>query len=304
MQDYDVVIIGGGPAGLSAGLYSSRALLKTLIVESGAVGGQVTTTSDMENYPGSISDNAMELANRMKEQALRFGTEIVTGRCESVKKVDSYFHIVTDKEEYKAKAVIIATGSQPRNIGCKGEQEFRGLGVSYCATCDANFFRGLHVVVVGGGDSAIDEGLYLTKFADKVTVVHRRDTLRAAKSLQKKAFTNLKMEFILDSVVEEIKGDGIVNAVVLRNVKTKERTELKADGVFSFVGYNPSSELFKDLVEVDGKGYIVSDENMKTTVPGIFVAGDVRKKMLKQVITAAADGAVAAISAEKYIVEQ
>ena len=304
MQDYDVVIIGGGPAGLSAGLYSSRALLKTLIVESGAVGGQVTTTSDMENYPGSISDNAMELANRMKEQALRFGTEIVTGRCESVKKVDSYFHIVTDKEEYKAKAVIIATGSQPRNIGCKGEQEFRGLGVSYCATCDANFFRGLHVVVVGGGDSAIDEGLYLTKFADKVTVVHRRDTLRAAKSLQKKAFANLKMEFILDSVVEEIKGDGIVNAVVLRNVKTKERTELKADGVFSFVGYNPSSELFKDLVEVDGKGYIVSDENMKTTVPGIFVAGDVRKKMLKQVITAAADGAIAAISAEKYIVEQ
>lgn len=304
MQDYDVVIIGGGPAGLSAGLYSSRALLKTLIVESGAVGGQVTTTSDMENYPGSISDNAMELANRMKEQALRFGTEIVTGRCESVKKVDSYFHIVTDKEEYKAKAVIIATGSQPRNIGCKGEQEFRGLGVSYCATCDANFFRGLHVVVVGGGDSAIDEGLYLTKFADKVTVVHRRDTLRAAKSLQKKAFANLKMEFILDSVVEEIKGDGIVNAVVLRNVKTKERTELEADGVFSFVGYNPSSELFKDLVEVDGKGYIVSDENMKTTVPGIFVAGDVRKKMLKQVITAAADGAIAAISAEKYIVEQ
>ncbi|RBP69034.1 thioredoxin reductase (NADPH) [Alkalibaculum bacchi] len=301
MQDYDVVIIGGGPAGLSAGLYSSRALLKTLIVESGAVGGQVTTTSDMENYPGSISDNAMDLANRMKEQALHFGTEIVTGRCKSVKKVDSYFHIVTDKEEYKAKAVIIATGSQPRNIGCKGEQEFRGLGVSYCATCDANFFRGLHVVVVGGGDSAIDEGLYLTKFADKVTVVHRRDTLRAAKSLQKKAFANVKMEFILDSVVEEIKGDGIVNAVVLRNVKTKELTELKADGVFGFVGYNPSSELFKDLVEVDGKGYIVSDENMKTTVPGIFVAGDVRKKMLKQVITATADGAVAAISAEKYI---
>lgn len=301
MQDYDVVIIGGGPAGLSAGLYSSRALLKTLIVESGAVGGQVTTTSDMENYPGSISDNAMDLANRMKEQALHFGTQIVTGRCESVKKVDSYFHIVTDKEEYKAKAVIIATGSQPRNIGCKGEQEFRGLGVSYCATCDANFFRGLHVVVVGGGDSAIDEGLYLTKFADKVTVVHRRDTLRAAKSLQKKAFANVKMEFILDSVVEEIKGDGIVNAVVLRNVRTKELTELKADGVFGFVGYNPSSELFKDLVEVDGKGYIVSDENMKTTVPGIFVAGDVRKKMLKQVITATADGAVAAISAEKYI---
>lgn len=303
MQDYDVVIIGGGPAGLSAGLYSSRALLKTLIVESGAVGGQVTTTSDMENYPGSISDNAMDLANRMKEQALHFGTEIVTGRCKSVKKVDSYFHIVTDKEEYKAKAVIIATGSQPRNIGCKGEQEFRGLGVSYCATCDANFFRGLHVVVVGGGDSAIDEGLYLTKFADKVTVVHRRDTLRAAKSLQKKAFANVKMEFILDSVVEEIKGDGIVNAVVLRNVKTKELTELKAEGVFGFVGYNPSSELFKDLVEVDGKGYIVSDENMKTTVPGIFVAGDVRKKMLKQVITATADGAVAAISAEKYITE-
>ena len=303
MQNYDVVIIGGGPGGLSAGLYSSRALLKTLIIESGAVGGQVTTTSDMENYPGSISDNAMDLANRMKEQALHFGTEIVLAQCKSVKKIDSYFHIATNKEEYKAKAVIIATGSQPRNIGCKGEQEFKGLGVSYCATCDANFFRGLHVVVVGGGDSAIEEGLYLTKFTDKVTVVHRRDALRAAKSLQKKAFANAKMEFVFDSLVEEIKGDGIVNAVVLRNVKTKEVRELKVDGVFAYVGYNPSSELFKDVVEVDGKGYIVSDENMKTTVAGIFVAGDVRKKMLKQVITAAADGAVAAISAEKYIAE-
>lgn len=303
MQEYDVVIIGGGPAGLSAGLYASRALLKTLIIESATVGGQITTTSDMENYPGSISDNAMDLANRMKEQTLRFGAEMITARCESVKKVDSCFHIVTDKEEYKAKALIIATGAQPRNIGCKGEQEFRGLGVSYCATCDANFFRGLDVIVVGGGDSAIDEGLYLTKFANKVTVVHRRDTLRAAKSLQKKAFANVKMEFIFDSTVEEIKGDGIVNAVVLKNVKTKELTEIKADGVFAYVGYSPNSELFKDLIEVDGQGYIVSDENMKTTVSGIFVAGDVRKKMLKQVITAAADGAVAAISAEKYIGE-
>ncbi len=275
-----------------------------MVLETGAIGGQVTTTSDIENYPGSINDNPMDLVNRMKEQAVHFGAEIATGTCKSVEKVDSCFYIVTDKEEYKAKAVIIATGSQPRMIGCKGEQEFRGLGVSYCATCDANFFRGLNVVIVGGGDSAIDEGLYLTRFAAKVTVVHRRDTLRATKSLQKKAFANSKMEFVFDSVVEEIKGDGIVNAVVLRNTKTKELTERKADGVFVYVGYNPSSELCKDLVKLDGQGYIVCDENMKTSVPGIFAAGDVRKKMLKQVITASADGAVAAISAEKYIGEQ
>jgi thioredoxin reductase (NADPH) len=187
------------------------------------------------------------------------------------------------------------------NIGCKGELEFRGMGVSYCATCDANFFRGLSVTVVGGGDSAVEEGLYLTKFADKVTLIHRRDTLRAARSIQEKAFANPKMEFMWDSTVEEIKGDGVVKSIVVKNTKTNEIAEVETDGVFVFIGYEPSSDEFIDYVKLDEKGNIMSDENMNTNVPGIFVAGDVRSKLLKQVVTAVADGAIAAISAEKYI---
>jgi len=301
MHEYDTIIIGGGPAGLSAALYSSRAMLKTLVLESATVGGQITSTTDVENYPGSISNNAQEVVTRMKEQALAFGGEIKLEKFKELTQKDKYFYVQTDKEEYKCKAIIAATGSYPMNIGCKGELEYRGMGVSYCATCDANFFRGLNVTVVGGGDSAVEEGLYLTKFADKVTLIHRRDTLRAAKSIQEKAFANPKMEFMWDSTVEEIKGDGVVKSIVVKNIKTNEIAEVETDGVFVFIGYEPNSDEFIDYVKLDEKGNIMSDENMNTNVPGIFVAGDVRSKLLKQVVTAVSDGAIAAISAEKYI---
>ncbi|WP_152803885.1 thioredoxin-disulfide reductase [Alkalibaculum sporogenes] len=303
MHEYDTIIVGGGPAGLSAALYSSRAMLKTLVLEQAAVGGQITSTSEVENYLGSISSNAIDIVTRMKDQALEFGSEIKAEKYKSLTKKDNIFQVTTDKGYYECKSVIIATGSHSQYIGCKGEQEFTGLGVSYCATCDANFFRGLNVVVVGGGDSAVDEGIYLTKFANKVTLIHRRDELRAAKSLQERAFANPKMEFIWDSTVEEIKGDGIVKAILVRNIKTNEITELQTDGVFVFIGYKPNSDEFKEIVKLDDKGNIISDENMHTSIPGIFVAGDVRNKMLKQIITAASDGAIAAISAEKYIAD-
>lgn len=302
MHEYDTIIIGGGPAGLSAALYASRANLKTLVLELGTLGGQITSTSEVENYPGSIREcTGPLLAERMKEQCIDFGTDIKIEKFTSFKKQDKYFLISTEKDSYKSKTIIIATGAYPKVIGCKGEKEFIGLGVSYCATCDANFFRGLKVMVVGGGDSAVDEGIYLTKFVEKVTIVHRRNELRAAKSLQEKAFSNPKIDFIWDSTIEEVKGNGIVQSVLIRNLKTEEVKEVPVDGVFVFIGYHPNTEYFKDVIEMDDRGNILSDEDMNTNIPGVFVAGDVRKKTLKQVVTAAADGAVAAVNAEKYV---
>ncbi|SHE62730.1 thioredoxin-disulfide reductase [Alkalibacter saccharofermentans] len=302
MKTYDLVIIGGGPAGLSAGLYASRAKLKNIVLEKGDAGGQLATTNDIDNYPGSAENtNGPALSQRMKDQCVEFGSEFAKEELLSIEKKDKLFYLKTDKNEYEAKSVVIATGSNPKEIGCKGEKEFRGMGVSYCATCDGFFFKDLTVAVIGGGDSALEEGMFLTKLAKKVYVVHRRDEFRAAKSIQEKAFANSKMEFIYDSVVEEIKGDGVVNGITLKNVKTGELTNLSVDGVFVFVGYKPDSTLFEDMVEIDEIGFIIGDEEMKTKMEGIFVAGDVRQKMLKQVITAAADGAIAAVSAEKYI---
>jgi thioredoxin reductase (NADPH) len=302
MKTYDLVIIGGGPAGLSAGLYASRAKLKNIVLEKGDAGGQLATTNDIDNYPGSAENtNGPALSQRMKDQCVEFGSEFAKEDLLSIEKKDKLFYLKTDKNEYEAKSVVIATGSNPKEIGCKGEKEFRGMGVSYCATCDGFFFKDLTVAVIGGGDSALEEGMFLTKLAKKVYVVHRRDEFRAAKSIQEKAFANSKMEFIYDSVVEEIKGDGVVNGITLKNVKTGELTNLSVDGVFVFVGYKPDSTLFEDMVETDETGFIIGDEEMKTKMEGLFVAGDVRQKMLKQVITAAADGAIAAVSAEKYI---
>ncbi|MFZ7121260.1 MAG: thioredoxin-disulfide reductase [Eubacteriaceae bacterium] len=302
MHEYDTIIIGGGPAGLSAALYASRANLNTLLLELGTLGGQISSTSEVENYPGSIREcTGPLLVERMKEQCIDFGTDIKIERFTSFKKQDKYFVVSTEKDSYKSKTIIIATGAYPKVIGCKGEKEFIGLGVSYCATCDANFFRGLKVMVVGGGDSAVDEGIYLTKFVEKVTIVHRRSELRAAKSLQKKAFSNPKIDFIWDSTIEEVKGNGIVRSVMIRNLKTEAVKEVPVDGVFVFIGYHPNTENFKDVIEMDNRGNILSDEDMNTNIPGVFVAGDVRKKTLKQVVTAAADGAVAAVNAEKYI---
>lgn len=307
---YDVIIIGEGPAGLSAGLYAARSRLKTLILEKEKAGGQIVTTDEVANYPGSIENaTGPSLINRMVEQAKDFGAKI---KLDTVKEVelDGKIKIVKgEKEEYQTKTVIIATGAKPRKIGCPGEEELTGRGVSYCATCDAAFFEDLDVYVVGGGDSAVEEALYLTKFARKVTIIHRRDELRAAKSIQEKAFANEKIDFMWNTVVKEIKGDGIVEAMVVENVKTGEKTEIVANeedgtfGIFVFVGLVPTTELFEGKLEMEN-GYIVTDEDMRTNIPGVFAAGDCRKKSLRQVVTAAADGAIAAVQAEKYINEE
>jgi thioredoxin reductase (NADPH) len=305
---YDLIIIGSGPAGLSAGLYAARARLKTLILERNKAGGQIVITDEVANYPGSVRDaTGKTLVERMEEQVEEFGAE---RKKDNVKEVDFTGKIKIikgEKEEYKAKSVIVATGAAPRHIGCKGENELIGKGVSYCATCDADFFTDLEVFVIGGGDSALEEALYLTKFARKVTVVHRRDALRGAKSIQEKVFKNPKIEIMWDSVVEEIKGDGIVESAVFKNKKTGEITEYFADeddgtfGIFVFVGYLPINNLFKDIITMNEAGYIKTNDKMETNIEGVFAAGDIREKSLRQVVTAAADGAIAAVEAYKYV---
>jgi thioredoxin reductase (NADPH) len=301
-QIYDTIIIGGGPAGLSAGLYASRSRMKTLIIERAKYGGQATTTDELENYPGSIEEcTGTTLSQRMRQQAEDFGTEFVKDEViETVLEGDIKV-IKCRKGEYQAKTIIIATGATPRLGGFKNEIELRGRGVSYCATCDADFFTDLDIAVIGGGDSAITEAIYLAKFGETVTVIHRRDALRAAKSLQEKAFANPKIKFIWDSVVEEANGDEILENLTIKNRKTGEVSTLEVNGCFVFVGYLPISELFKGKVNMTERGDIITDEEMRTNIPGVFAAGDVREKSLRQVITAAADGAIAATNAEHYI---
>ena len=306
---YDVIIIGAGPAGLAAGLYASRARLNTLIIEKEGDGGQIKTTDEVANYPGSIENaSGPSLIARMVEQVNEFGAKRIIDEIKSVSLEGQIKVLKGNKEEYQAKTVIIGTGATPKLIGCPGEKELTGRGVSYCATCDAAFFEDLEVFVVGGGDSAVEEAMYLTKFARKVTIVHRRDELRAAKSIQEKAFSNEKMHFMWDSVITEVKGDGILESMIVKNVKTNEETEIFADeddgtfGVFVFVGYNPATKLFDGLINMEN-GYIITDDNMKTNIPGVFAAGDNRVKSLRQVVTATADGAIAAVQAEKYIDE-
>lgn len=310
MKIYDIIIIGAGPAGLAAGLYAGRARMKTLIIEKQKNGGQIVITNEIENYPGCLDEETgPSLIDRMVKQTEKFGVDhvfdtITDCQLEGDVKVLKGLH-----DEYQAKAVIIAAGANSVPIGCPGEKELTGKGVSYCATCDAAFFEDFEVYVVGGGDSAVEEAMYLTKFARKVTIIHRRDELRAAKSIQEKAFANDKIDFMWNSVVEEIKGDGLVESMVIKNTKTGELTEVKADeedgtfGIFVFIGFKPSSELFKGKVAMDEKGYIITDPDMKTDIPGVFAAGDIREKSLRQVVTAAADGAIAAVQAGKYIEE-
>ncbi|MTK11835.1 MAG: thioredoxin-disulfide reductase [Clostridiaceae bacterium] len=300
-QIYDTIIIGGGPAGLSAGLYAARSRMKTLLIERAKYGGQATTTDELENYPGSIEDcTGTTLSERMRKQAEEFGTEFAKDEIVEVELSGDLKVVKGRKETYQAKTIIVATGATPRLSGFKNELELRGKGVSYCATCDADFFTDLDIAVIGGGDSAITEAIYLTKFAEHVTVIHRRDALRAAKSLQEKAFANPKIDFIWNSTVEEALGDEILEGLVLKNRKTGETSELKVDGCFVFVGYDPISKLFEGQIEMENQ-YIVTDDDMKTNIPGVFAAGDIRKKLLRQVITAAADGAIAATAAEHYI---
>ncbi len=304
---YDVIIIGGGPAGLSAGLYAARARMNTLIIEKEGAGGQIATTDEVANYPGSIAGATGPLLTaRMVEQAEEFGAVRVSDEIKSVDFSGKIKVLKGDKAEYQAKSIIIATGAVPRPMGVPGEKELTGRGVSYCATCDAPFFEDLEVFIIGGGDSAVEEAMYLTKFARKVTIVHRRDELRAAKSIQEKAFKNEKMEFMWDTVVEEVRGQGILESIVFKNVKTGELTEVFPDeedgafGIFVFVGYLPATKLFDGLIDME-HGYILTDDNMKTKIPGVFAAGDNRVKSLRQVVTATADGAIAAVQAEKYI---
>lgn len=306
-QVYDVIVIGAGPAGLSAGLYAGRARLKTLILEREKSGGQIVLTSEVENYPGCLEgESGPTLIDRMEHQAIHFGAEKVMDDILEVDFSGKEKVLKGKKGEYRGKSVIIATGAASKPIGCIGEKTFTGKGVSYCATCDAAFFEDFEVFVVGGGDTAVEEAMYLTKFARKVTLIHRRDELRAAKSIQEKAFANPKMNFMWNSVVKEVKGEGLVNAMVVENVITKEITEIVADeddgtfGVFGFIGYAPKTQVFEGIINLEN-GYIVTDEDMKTNVEGVFAAGDVRVKSLRQVVTAAADGAIAAVQAEKYL---
>lgn len=302
-KDYEVAIIGGGPAGLAAGLYASRAKMKTIIIEKDKWGGQAATTEELENYPGSMAEpTGPRLMQRMKEQAESFGTELLLkGDIQHVEEAEGGYVLHLKNEEVKAQSIIVATGAQPMLLGVPGERELRGKGVSYCATCDADFFTDLDVIVVGGGDAAVEEAIYLTKFANKVLIVHRRNEFRAAKSIVEKALSNDKISVIWDSVVEEIFGDGIVQGVRLKNLKTGETSDQAVDGIFVFVGSRPVTEAFRGLIDMDEKGYIITDEEMRTSKKGVFAAGDVRVKKLRQVITAAADGAIAAVTAEKYL---
>lgn len=304
---YDVIILGAGPAGLTAGLYAGRARLSTLIIEKGQDGGQIAITDEIENYPGSLEhETGPSLVARMTAQAAKFGAERVSDVITSVSLEGDVKKLVGNKGEYLAKTVILATGASPKPIGCEGEGKYIGKGVSYCATCDAAFFEDFEVFVVGGGDSAVEEAMYLTKFARKVTIIHRRDELRAAKSIQEKAFANPKLGFMWDSVVEKLDGDEILSKMTVKNVKTGETRVIEADeedgmfGVFVFIGFNPQSKLFDGLVDME-KGYIKTDDNMHTNIPGVFAAGDIRVKTLRQVSTAVGDGAIAAMQAEHYI---
>jgi thioredoxin reductase (NADPH) len=300
---WDVLIIGGGPAGLAAALYSSRAMRSTLVLEREMPGGQIATTSEVEDYPGIELTTGPELSLMMMQHAQKFGAEVSIG--DDVIEVDlskSPKEVRTsDGKTVRGNTVIIATGAAPRTLGVPGEDALRGQGVSYCAVCDGPFFRNRHVAVVGGGDAAFDEALYLTKYASRVTIIHRRDEFRAQKLLVDRAKSNPKLDFLTSTIVERVNGDGSVESVTVRNLKTNEVFDLPLGGLFIYVGNIPNTGMFGDGVEVDENGFIEVDETMATGCPGVYVAGDVRKNPLKQVVTAAADGSIAALSADKYL---
>lgn len=307
---YDVIVLGAGPAGLTAGLYAGRSRLKTLIIEKGQDGGQIAITNEIENYPGQEleGESGPSLIARMTAQAAKFGAERVSDQIKSVDLSGDVKKLVGTKGVYEAKTVILATGAFPRPIGCKNEGKFVGKGISFCATCDAAFFEDFEVYVVGGGDAAVEEAMYLTKFARKVTIIHRRNELRAAKSIQEKAFKNPKLYFMWDTVVDEVDGDELMNKMIVKNTKTGELTTIEADpddgifGLFGFIGLLPNTGLFEGQIDMEN-GYVLTDDNMHTNLPGVFAAGDLRKKSLRQVVTAAADGAIAAMQAEKYLAD-
>ncbi|NNU84939.1 thioredoxin-disulfide reductase [Geobacillus sp. BMUD] len=301
---YDVIIAGAGPAGLTAAVYTSRANLSTLMIERGVPGGQMVNTEEVENYPGFETILGPELATKMFEHAKKFGAEYAYGDVKEIIDGEAYKTVIVGDKEYKARAVIIATGAEYKKLGVPGEAELGGRGVSYCAVCDGAFFKGKDLVVVGGGDSAVEEGVYLTRFANKVTIVHRRDKLRAQKILQDRAFANEKIDFIWNHTVKQInEKDGKVGSVTLVHTQTGEEREFPCDGVFIYIGMAPLSKPFVSLGITNENGYIVTNEKMETKVPGIFAAGDVREKTLRQIVTATGDGSIAAQSAQHYVEE-
>lgn len=301
---YDVIIIGAGPAGMTAAVYTSRANLSTLMLERGIPGGQMANTEEIENYPGFDHILGPDLSNKMFEHAKKFGAEYAYGDVKEIIDGEEYKTVKAGSKEYKARAIIITTGAEYKKMGIPGENELGGRGVSYCAVCDGAFFKQKNLVVVGGGDSAVEEGVYLTRFADKVTIVHRRDELRAQKILQDRAFANDKIDFIWSHTVKEINDEnGKVGSVTLVSTKDGEEQEFKADGVFIYIGMLPLTKPFAELGILNDEGYVVTNEKMETSVPGIYAAGDVREKMLRQVVTATGDGSIAAQAAQHYIEE-
>lgn len=299
---FDTLILGGGPAGLSAAIYAARGACTTAIIDTSMLGGQPTNYLELENYPGFGLIDGFDLMEKFEQHVDKFGVaKFPMQEIESVDLTSKIKTITTKEANFQAKTVIIATGAQPKKMQIPGEQEFTGRGVSYCAVCDGAFYKEKTVAVVGGGNAAVEEAMYLTKFADKVYIIHRRDSLRADKIVQERAFKNEKIEFILDTIPKEVLGKNTVDTLVIENVKTKETTDLKVDGVFPYIGYNANTENFNGQLKQDNAGFIITDETMQTSVEGVFAVGDVRTTPLRQVITAAADGAVGAVHAIKYL---
>jgi len=301
---FDVVIVGAGPAGLTAGIYASRGRLKTAILERNMAGGQIALTDLVENYPGFPEGiSGFDLSQKMKEQAEQFGAEVreIEGVSAVARDSEGGFAVVTDRGTIRTRSVILAPGVEPRRSGIPGEADFIGRGVSWCATCDGALYRGRTVAVIGGGDSAVEEGMFLTKFADKVYIVHRRDELRAARIAQERAFANSKFEFVWDSVPRRIEGKDMVEALEVESVKTGEQRSLPVNGVFVYIGQDPNTAWLEGVVELDDHGYIVTDELQRTNLTGVFACGDATVGPLKQIARAVGDGALAAVQAEKYL---
>ena len=301
-NNYEVIIIGGGPAGLTAGLYTSRAGLNSLLIEGGLVGGQIVSAERVENYPGFPEGiSGFELGQLMYQQATKYGLKTIIAEATGIELREKQKEVKTTEGNFIAKAVIIAGGSERRKLSIPGEEKFMGRGVSYCATCDAAFFRELSVAVVGGGDAAITEALHLAKFASKVTVIHRRDQFRAGRILQDKALSEPKIQFLWNAIVEEIEGEDLVERIKLREVKTGEKSALEVAGIFISIGLKPNTDYLKGILPLDTAGHIITNDKMETEIPGIFAAGDVRSNSARQAITAAGDGATAAIYTEKFL---
>jgi len=300
----NVIIIGSGPAGWSAAIYAARADLRPLLITGNEMGGQIALTTEVENFPGFESITGPDLVDRMQRQAERFDTEVLIDTVTEIDVNGPPFTITTANERvFKAKSIIVATGASPRRLGVANEERLTGRGVSYCATCDGFFFRGKDIVVVGGGDSALQEALFLTKFGSRVRIVHRRDQLRAGATLQRRARENPKIEFVWNSVVESIKGEAKVESITLKNVVTGESVETATDGVFVYVGHLPNNQLFEGKLAMDEDGYLVTDKLMRTSVPGIFAAGEIQDHRFKQAATSAGQGVAAALEVEKFLAD-